>query len=86
MVDLFAKKIRMPHTNFTSKTGIILPSANETAPFVDQASISGWAADSITALQRADIISGWNNKFLPGSSITRAEAAVNLAKFIKLSK
>jgi hypothetical protein len=46
-----------------------------------------WAAEAITELTRKEIVMGYGNyRFVPDSSITRAEAAVMLVRALKLSK
>lgn len=46
------------------------------AAFDDAEEIDGYAAEAVTALADAGIISGFEGKFVPKAAITRAEAAV----------
>lgn len=52
--------------------------------FDDEANISEYAVNSVKAMQRAGIISGYNDgNFLPGNSITRAESAKMIYSILK---
>lgn len=56
--------------------GYALPSNVSNASFVDSSSINAWAAEAVSALQKAGILSGkGDNKFDPQGGATRAEAA-----------
>ena len=52
--------------------------------FADDASISDWARDSVYLLKENNIVKGVeNNFFLPGQSVTRAEVAALLKRFVE---
>jgi hypothetical protein len=70
--------------NYIEFREYILPlSANEIV-FTDDSKLSPWAKDSVSAIQRAGIISGRpGNIFDPQSVATRGEGATIYAKFIE---
>ena len=70
--------------NFIKFTGFTLNEVIEgPAAFDDDSGISTWAKDSVTAMQKAGIISGkGNNIFDPKGTATRAETAVILKRLI----
>lgn len=52
-------------------------------PFTDMKDVSGWAADAVSAAKKAGLINGLGGgKFMPKKPVTRAEAAVMLAKML----
>ncbi|MGN7763361.1 S-layer homology domain-containing protein [Paenibacillus sp. 22594] len=56
--------------------GYALPANVSNAGFADSSSVSAWAVDAVTALQKAGILSGKGNNTLdPKGGATRAEAA-----------
>lgn len=52
--------------------------------YLDAASISGYAMDSVAALVKSGIVNGKNGKIAPHDSLTRAEAAVILHRIWNL--
>lgn len=55
-------------------------SDNEYTPFADDDAIADYARDAVYAVRAAKIIEGYENKFNPTASLSRAEAAVVLVK------
>lgn len=55
-----------------------------TEKFADDEAIPEYAKEAVYAIKGAGIIEGYNNVFYPAESLTRAEAAAVLMKFIKL--
>lgn len=69
------------------KYGIDLPIKETEISFIDEASISPYASDSIVKMQRAGIISGYEDgSFRPQNGATRAEAAKLLCGLLDLLK
>nr|WP_258881762.1 S-layer homology domain-containing protein [Paenibacillus sp. sptzw28] len=69
---------------FADLTGYQLPADAGTASFADQHLISAWAADAVSALYKAGIVSGkGNQQFDPQGGATRAEAAKLLTVFLQ---
>lgn len=65
--------------------GMEIPDNYGGATFADDADISGYAKESIDALQRAGIVNGVeDNKFMPGGVVTRAMAAKVLYGLLKV--
>ncbi|MBQ1251568.1 MAG: S-layer homology domain-containing protein [Firmicutes bacterium] len=65
MIDRFATYLEFP-----------LPEKTEAMDFADKDAIADWAADAVTAMQKAQIINGYPDEtFAPTKSATRAEAA-----------
>ncbi|WP_379159530.1 S-layer homology domain-containing protein [Paenibacillus sp. sgz5001063] len=61
---------------YADLAGYSLPDNVSNASFADSSSVSAWAVDAVTALQKAGILSGkGNNTFDPKGGATRAEAA-----------
>lgn len=64
-----------------------LADIHKSIPFADQDSISDWAKDSVSAAQKAGIISGKeNNRFAPKESTSRCEVAKMLSIFLEAEK
>lgn len=67
--------------------GIDLPIKETAISFIDEASISPYASDSIVKMQRAGIISGYDDgSFRPQNGATRTEAAKLLCGLLDLLK
>ncbi|GAU77625.1 S-layer homology domain-containing protein [Fusibacter sp. 3D3] len=70
--------------NFTKATGYTLPAGGEAVPYADASSIGEPYKAAVTAMQKADIMTGGtDNQFSPKSSATRAEVASILHRFLK---
>ena len=54
--------------------------------FADDESIPQYASKAVYAVRSAGIIEGYNNMFNPNESLTRAEAATVLMKFLELKR
>lgn len=71
--------------NYAKVTGYKLPVAQQAVTFADNAEISAYAKDAVTAIQQTTVISGKdNNLFDPQGNATRAEASTILRRFIEL--
>lgn len=71
-------------SNYARVMGYTLPSAQKEITFLDQALISSWAKSSVKDLQMAGIVmSKKNGNFDPLTSVTRAETAMMLSRFIQ---
>ncbi|WP_207302900.1 S-layer homology domain-containing protein [Bacilliculturomica massiliensis] len=71
--------------NYAKAIGFELPKAHAQNTFVDAATISPWAADSVKAMQMAGVLAGKNiNRFDPQGTAARAEAAATLRHFMEL--
>ncbi len=69
---------------FAQATGSMPAPQNQAIRFFDSASISPWAAEAVTAMQRAGVLQGdARNHFSPQAAATRAEAAVTLQRLIE---
>ena len=69
---------------FASFMGLKLSQTTAAVTFKDSASISSWAKDGVTAMQRAGVIEGMGNgNFEPNGSATRAQCATMLMRFDK---
>ena len=69
--------------NYIVSRNISLPQG-ATSLFTDQADISAWAVDGVSAIQVAEIISGYpDGSFNPSGTATRAEAATIFARFLE---
>lgn len=65
---------------------IELPDTGKSVSFGDEALISGYALDAVSALCKAGIISGYDGEFHPLDNATRAEAAkilYNILQYVK---
>lgn len=72
--------------NYAKATGYKLPVTREATTFADNANISSWAKDAVTAMQQAGIMVGeQSGRFNPKAGITRAEASATLERYIKLT-
>lgn len=72
--------------NFAKATGLELPVKNSPQLFLDYRSIANYAAASVTACQRAGIITGYSDMtFKPTGNAKRQEAAQLYSRFLKLS-
>ncbi|MFC4104263.1 S-layer homology domain-containing protein [Paenibacillus xanthanilyticus] len=69
---------------FADATGVALPTSGGAASFVDQAKISAWAAEAVSALSQAGLLAGkGNGAFDPQGGATRAEAAKVVAVLVE---
>ncbi|MBB3112425.1 hypothetical protein FHS18_004526 [Paenibacillus phyllosphaerae] len=69
---------------FAKHTGYELPMSGQQAPFADQAKISSWSTEAVTALQASGLLTGKpGNIFDPQGGATRAEAAKVLASLVE---
>ena len=72
-------------SRYASYKGITLPEKNAPITFNDSGAIASWAADAVSAMQKAGIINGKpGNIFDPTGNATRAEAAKMISVFLKL--
>ena len=63
---------------------LTLSEVEEKQDFADEASISDYAKDAITAMQRADVLNGTEgNNFAPAAFATRAQAAQVIYKLVQ---
>ena len=70
---------------FAEKIKVELPVNTEEKVFKDNDKISSWAADAVSACQKAGIVGGdANDNFNPSSGATRAQAALMLVKFSEI--
>ena len=70
---------------YAQKVGFALPETQPAVTFDDASTFSAWAADAITAMQRAGIINGvGNNLFAPADNATREQACKMLALLLQL--
>ncbi|MNY39088.1 Endo-1,4-beta-xylanase A precursor [compost metagenome] len=61
--------------------------AGQSLPFADASSIPRWASPAVASAVQADILSGYEDRtFRPDVSITRAEAAVMIARAAGLAE
>lgn len=71
-------------TKFANATGRAMPAAQPAVSFRDKGSISAYAAASVTACQRAGVITGYGDgTFKPQQTASRAEAAGLYARFLE---
>jgi hypothetical protein len=71
--------------NYAQAVNRRLPAVHEAADFVDAAAISPWAPEAVRAMRQAGIMGGKpGNLFDPGGSVTRAETAAILRRFVSL--
>jgi len=69
---------------FVNIKGIELPQGSVTT-FIDQDTISPWAAEAVTAIQRAGMVTGRpDESFDPQATATRAEVATIFARFLQI--
>ncbi len=69
-------------SRFASVMGTSLAQSQSASSFVDGGSISSWAADSVSAMQRSGVVQGdGNGAFRPRGTATRAETATMLQRF-----
>ncbi|TYP73301.1 S-layer homology domain-containing protein [Paenibacillus methanolicus] len=69
---------------FADATGVALPTTSGAASFADQARISAWAVEAVSALSQAGLVAGkGNGAFDPQGGATRAEAAKVAAILMK---
>ena len=72
--------------NYAVSRNIIFPQSTTTA-FADQAAISDWAVDAVSAIQEAGIIVGRpDGSFAPRATATRAEVATIFARFLEVTE
>lgn len=70
---------------FAQQQGIALPMTEPVRTFADSASISAWAADAVSQLQRAGVLGGYpDGTFRPKAVVTREEACKILFEAILL--
>lgn len=71
-------------SKFANATGRTMAATQPTATFQDRSSISSYAAASVTACQRAGVITGYGDgTFKPRQTASRAEAASLYARFLE---
>lgn len=71
--------------NYAKKLGYDLPKTLQAVTFADNAQISSWAKNAVRTMQQAGILSGKNgNKFDPKGTVTRAEVATVLRRFVEI--
>ena len=64
---------------------ITLPQTNAPITFTDEAEIAAWAKEAVSAMQQANIISGFpDGTFAPQGNATRAQAAKMISVFLSL--
>ena len=64
---------------------ITLPKTNAPITFTDEAEIAAWAKEAVSAMQQANIISGFpDGTFAPQGNATRAQAAKMISVFLSL--
>lgn len=69
-------------SRFASIMGTSLSQSQSAVTFADSGNISSWAADSVSAMQRAGVVQGdASGSFRPRGSATRAETAAMLQRF-----
>ncbi|MGB8452654.1 MAG: S-layer homology domain-containing protein [Anaerocolumna sp.] len=72
--------------NFAKATSYTLPVTREATTYADASSIGSTYKTEVTAMQQAGIISGKGNGYFdPKGSVTRAEVATMLHRYIKLT-
>lgn len=65
--------------------GITLPQTNVPITFTDEAEIAAWVKEAVSAMQQANIISGFpDGTFAPQGNATRAQAAKMISVFLSL--
>ena len=70
--------------NYAKAMGYEIPQTREAVTFADHSAIAPWAAEAVTALQRAGILNGRNgNVFDPAGTATRAEVATVLRGYVE---
>ena len=73
---------------YANYKGVELPRKNPSAAFDDDASISSWAKENVSAMQQSDIITGYAEGdgyiFDPQGLSTRAAAAAMVSRFLRL--
>lgn len=70
---------------YAKKYGVSLTASVAAAPFVDASSVSGYAKEAVTILQKAGIILGvGGNRFAPKDTIRRCDIFEMLDRFFKL--
>ena len=67
---------------YVAYVGYDLGSVNTSAAFADQSSISAWAAESVSMLQKSGLITGTDNVFNPQGLSTRATAATVVCRLL----
>lgn len=71
--------------NYAAKLGYDLPQTLKAVTFADNTQISSWAKDAVKSMQQAGILAGKNeNKFDPKGTVTRAEVATVLRRFVEI--
>lgn len=79
------EQIAVITVNFVKLCGAELPETADAAEFTDAADISPWAADAVTAAQKAGLLYGRETgEFAPQQTATRAEVAAILHRFAEL--
>ncbi|WP_085832200.1 S-layer homology domain-containing protein [Clostridium merdae] len=80
------EEIAVIFTNFTKATGYTLPVTRAAVTYADAGSVGNTYKTAVTAMQQAGILmSGSENQFHPKSTPTRAEVAVMLHRYIRLT-
>lgn len=71
--------------NYARATGFSLPAPREPLSFGDQKTIGSGAAPAVTAMEKAGVMMGERDgMFRPKDSVTRAQAAAIMERYIKL--
>ncbi|SHI86025.1 S-layer homology domain-containing protein [Lutispora thermophila] len=71
--------------NYAKALGYTLPVTNQHTPFTDESNISKWAKDAVKGIAQAGIMIGKEDgKFDPKGSVTKAEAATILRRFVEI--
>ena len=69
---------------FAALTGKQLPKTVPANRFADEAQISGYASDAVSACQQAGVVQGMpGNQFAPRGSATRAQVAAVLTRYLQ---
>lgn len=80
------EEIALIFTNYATFTGYKLPVTREATAYADASSIGSVYKAAVTAMQQAGIMMGGkDNKFNSQASVTRAEVAAMLHRYIKLT-
>ena len=70
---------------YAGKLGYALPVAREAEIFADDAKITSSMKDAVRAMQQAGVMGSKGNRlFAPKNTVTRAEAAAILRRFVEI--
>lgn len=71
--------------NYAKAMKYTLPKTREAITFADNANIGSWAVEAVRAMQMAGVMNSKNdNKFDPTGTVTRAEVAVTIHRYVDL--